>query len=245
MRDDPARAGDSPVLRFKRVVDLSTSLYVGMPSWQTNPELLFGPVKLVARDNFTLNVVTQMHMHIGTHVDAPLHSIIEGKTIDSYGVEKFVGPGVVLDFRAKKPGQEITVQELREFDSSIKREDVVMLCTDWSKRMGMNPDYLYKWPYLGESGAKFLAQKQVKAVGTEGMSIAGWTDRVPAQGPVTEYSSATVHNLLLEKDVLVVEGLSNLSELLGPNKIGRASFIFAPIKFLGVEAAPCRALAIV
>src|SRR5215471_21693220 len=171
---------------FNRVVDLSTSLYVGMPSWQTNPDLLFVPVKRSVRDIFTLNVVTQMHLHTGTHVDAPLHSLTGGKTIDNYSIENFVGSGVVLDLRTKKPSEEITAQDLRTFESSIRKQDVVMLCTDWHKRRGMNPDYLYRWPFLGESASKFLVEKRIKAVGTEGMSIAGWTDSVPAQGPVTK-----------------------------------------------------------
>jgi arylformamidase len=230
---------------FNKIVDLSTSLYVGMPSWQTNPELLFGPVKKAARDIFTLNVITQMHMHTGTHVDAPLHSLAGGKTIDSYPIENFIGSGIVLDFRAKGPGEEITAQDLRVYDSSIKKLDVVMLCTDWHKRRGMNADYLYKWPFLGESGAKFLVEKRIKAVGTEGMSIAGWTDTVPAQGPVTKYSSSMIHNLLLENDILVIEELSNLSEVLGSNRSTRAFFTFAPIRFVGTEASPCRAVAFI
>jgi arylformamidase len=245
LKDEPKKPQNLKTLSFNRVVDLSNSLFVGMPSWQTNPELLFGPVKRAVRDIFTLSVVTQMHLHAGTHVDAPLHSRAGGKTLDSYSVEDFMGSGVVLDLRSKKAGEEITAQDLGSFDSSIQRRDVVMLCTDWHKRRGMNHDYLYKWPFLGESASRFLVEKQIKAVGTEGMSIAGWTDNVPAQGPVTKYSSAEIHNLLLENDILVIEELSNLGEVLGSNKTARGFFTFAPVKFVGTEASPCRAVAFV
>jgi arylformamidase len=243
LKEEPKKSQNLKSFSFNRVVDLSNSLYVGMPSWQTNPELLFGPVKRAVRDIFTLSVVTQMHLHTGTHVDAPLHSLAGGRTIDSFSVDEFMGSGVVLDFRSKKAGEEITAQDLRLFDSSIQRQDVVMLCADWHKRRGMNADYLYRWPFLGESGAKFLVEKRVKAVGTEGMSIAGWTDTVPAQGPVTKCSSSVIHNLLLENDILVIEELSNLSDVLGSNRSARAFFAFAPIKFIGTEASPCRAVA--
>lgn len=37
-----------------------------------------------------------MYSHTGTHMDAPAHMIARGRTLDSYGVEKFVGPGFVL-----------------------------------------------------------------------------------------------------------------------------------------------------
>ena len=33
-----------------------------------------------------------MYSHTGTHMDAPAHMIARGRTLDSYGVEKFVGP---------------------------------------------------------------------------------------------------------------------------------------------------------
>ncbi len=230
---------------FKRIVDLSTTLYVGMPSWQTSPELKFESTKKAVRDIFTITVITQMHMHTGTHVDAPLHSLAEGKTTDKFPLQTYMGEGVVVDLREKKPGEEITGTDLEKFSDSVRQGDVVLLCTDWYKKRGFNPDYLYKWPYLGDSGCRFLIRKKVKAVGTEGMSIAGWTETVPAQGPVTNYSSAGIHNVLLEKDILVIEELSNLDAVLESSHMARAFFVFAPLRFVGVEAAPCRAYALI
>lgn len=43
-----------------------------------------------------------MYSHTGTHMDAPAHMIARGRTLDSYGVEKFVGPGFVLDCRGRQ-----------------------------------------------------------------------------------------------------------------------------------------------
>lgn len=43
-----------------------------------------------------------MYSHTGTHMDAPAHMIARGRTLDSYGVEKFVGPGFVLDCRGRR-----------------------------------------------------------------------------------------------------------------------------------------------
>jgi arylformamidase len=232
-------------MRIKQIIDLSQPLFNNMPSWQTNPDLKFEQIKKAARDIFSVTVITQMHMHTGAHVDVPLHSIQQGKTVDQFALERYMGEGMVLDFRGKAPAQEITADDLRANDSSISKNDVIMLCTDWSKKIGYNSDYLYKWPFPNVEACKYLARKQIKAVGTEGLSIAGWTGNVPAQGPVTELSSADIHNSLLEKGILIIEGLANLSELLGNKKSVRAFFIFAPLNFVGVEAAPCRAMALV
>jgi arylformamidase len=233
-------------MNITRVVDLSQPLSNNMPTWQTNPDLKYEQIKKAARDIFNVSVITQMHMHTGAHVDVPLHSIQQGKTLDQFSLENYMGEGVVLDFREKKPAEEITEKDLARYEDSILKNDVVMLCTDWSKKFGYNSDYLYKWPFPNIEGCKYLVRKQVKAVGTEGLSIAGWTGNVPAQGPVTKLSSADIHNSLLEKEIMIIEGLTNLGELLADGKkSARAFFIFAPINFVGVEAAPCRAMALV
>ena len=59
-----------------------------------------------------------MYSHTGTHMDAPAHMIAHGRTLDSYGVEKFVGPGFVLDCRGR---QEIPLALLRAHEEDIRR----------------------------------------------------------------------------------------------------------------------------
>ncbi len=231
-------------MKIGRVIDPSQTLYNQMPTWQTNPDLKYEPIKKAARDIINVTVITQMHMHTGSHVDVPLHSIQEGKAVDQYPIERYTGEGVILDFRAKKPAQEITEDDLKTHSDSIRNGDVVMLCTDWSKRRGYNSDYLYRWPFPNVQACRYLSGKQIKAIGTEGLSIAGWTGNVPAQGAVTKISAAEIHNALLEKDILIIEGLANLSSILEDKETARAFFIFAPLNFAGVEAAPCRALAL-
>jgi arylformamidase len=229
-------------LKIKKIIDLSQTLYNEMPTWQTNPDLKYEPMSKAARDIFNVTVIRQMHVHTGAHVDVPLHSIQEGKTIDRYPIEHYVGEGVVLDLRSKKPAEEITKGDLQKFGDAIRENDFVMLCTDWSRKRGYNSDYLYKWPFPNLEACSYLVEKGIKAVGTEGLSIAGWNDKVPAQGPVTNLSSADIHNSFLEKDILIVEGLANLSDILESGN-SRAYFICAPLNLVGSEGSPCRAMA--
>src|SRR5260221_2746550 len=39
-------------------------------------------------------------LHVGTHLDAPLHFIPNGQDIGSIPLDKLVGPGVVVDLEA-------------------------------------------------------------------------------------------------------------------------------------------------
>ncbi len=231
-------------MKIKKVIDLSQTLYSDMPSWQTNPDLRYEPMIKAARDIFNVTVIKQMCVHTGAHVDVPLHSIQEGKTIDQYPIDHYMGDGVVLDLTSKAPGSEITADDLKSFGDDIQENDFVMLCTNWSKRRGYNSDYLYKWPFPNLGACSYLIEKKIKAVGTEGMSIAGWTGKVPAQGPVTSLSSADIHNSFLKEEILIVEGLANLSEILDGKRSARAFFICAPLNFVGSEGSPCRAFAL-
>lgn len=71
-----------------------------------------------------------------------------------------MGEGVVLDFRKKRAGEEITGKDVAVYKDAIRQGDAVMLCTNWSKKRGFNLDYLYKWPYLGKTGCEFLTRKK-------------------------------------------------------------------------------------
>ncbi|MGA2785199.1 MAG: hypothetical protein ABSF09_10930 [Candidatus Bathyarchaeia archaeon] len=78
-------------------------------------------------------------------------------------------------------------------------------------------------------------------MGTEGISIAGWTASAKAQGPISKYAADEIHSMLLRNDILIIECFSNLAAVIGNEKTKRAFFIFAPINFTGSEAAPVEA----
>ena len=83
--------------------------------------------------------------HTGTHLDAPwhYHPMSEGKlakTIDQIPLEWCYSDGVVLDFRHKKPGEYITVEDVKEaldkIKYTIKPYDIVLIMTGRDKYAG-------------------------------------------------------------------------------------------------------------
>lgn len=233
-------------MKIKRVIDLSHTLYCNMPGWPTLPLLQYEPTAFVAREGYTMHMIRQMHTHAGTHIDAPLHFIEGGKAVDQIPIEKFVGEGVVLDLSHKKRGEEINELDLRKYDEEIRRGDVVLFYTGWDKKRSFTSEYLFEWPYLIESGAEYLVEKEVKAVGTDGLSIGGWDFQVPAHGPIAKRGSPSrTHRILLENEVIVIEEMRNLDKILDGQPTGRAYFIYAPVAFQGAEGGPCRAVALI
>lgn len=233
-------------MRPVRIIDLSHVLYNCMPSWPTQPNFLYEMVSNAARDGSTMHIVRQMTTHTGTHIDAPLHFISEGKSVDHLPIESFVGEGLVIDLSYKRAREAITVEDIEGYENEIKPGDVLMLHTGWDKKFGFNSEYLFEWPHLIEETAKYLAGKRIKALGVDTLSVSGWDGEVPGHGPVAaKGSSARIHKILLEAGVILIESLRSLDKVLDGEKSRRAYFIYAPLALKGADGGPCRALALI
>ena len=86
------------------------------------------------------------------------------------------------------------------------------------------PEYFNNYPAITEEVANYLVSKKVKIVGVDMCSV--------------DLKPFPVHRILLKNDILIIENLTNLSELEGRNfKV----YAF-PIK-LQIEGAPTRVVA--
>src|SRR5919106_4921281 len=70
--------------------------------------------------------------HVGTHMDAPLHVIPGGKSIDLIPLSQVIGEGVILDV-SKSDVEPITSKEIAAARPTIKVDDIVFLFTGWAK----------------------------------------------------------------------------------------------------------------
>src|SRR3972149_8590459 len=67
-----------------------------------------------------------MSSHMGTHIEFPFHHYKEGQDAADFPIEKLIGPGVVLDFRHKKGGDSMTLEEVKKADGGrIKKGDMI------------------------------------------------------------------------------------------------------------------------
>lgn len=158
-------------------------------------------------------------MHVGTHMDGPLHMIPKGRRLSEIEVDKFIAQGHVIDARGCK---EIGIALLKQLH--IAPDDCVLIYTGFDKKFGESSFYK-DYPVLTEDFARKLVELKVKFVGMDTPS--------PDKAPYP------VHRILLEKEVLIIEGLNNLSTLLSLDKF---EIIALPAKF-AAEAAPVRVVA--
>jgi len=226
------------------IIDLTHPIDESIPLWPTFPRLNLEQTQWAARDVVTMDRV-EMMTHTATHVDAPLHFIPEGKTLDDFSIEKFMGSGVVIDLTPKEPEEPITPKDIEPYEDVIEDDDILLLHTGWDQYYGRTPEYLFEFPYLTGETAEYIAELNPKAVGTEGASVAGWTGDVPNHGPATDIPPEDSHLPLLKNDILAIEELRNLNEVLDGDSYQRATVFYPPLNFNNTSGSSVRAFAIV
>ena len=231
------------VIHPSQIIDLSHEVFANMPSYPTLPPFKIEYLKLAARDGSTVSWITSMHMHNGTHIDFPSHVIPEAKCLEDYSLQDLSGPGLTIDLSYKKEGEEITEKDLMKHDSHMKKGQMLFMFTGWSKKRAVTPTYLFKWPHLSERAAQFLAKKQLKVVGTDGLSIGGWSGKMLV-GPIAKTPPRIIHRTLLEAGTLILEEVANLDQVLARKKVASSFFILAPLPVRGAEASCCRVICI-
>jgi kynurenine formamidase len=231
------------MIQTSQIIDLSHDLFVNMPSYPTLPSFKIEYLKLAARDGSTVSLITSMHMHLGTHIDFPSHLLPYSKCLEHYTLQHLSGEGVVIDLSYKKESEEITEKDLLKYGSHIRKGEILFIFTGWSRKRALTPTYLFKWPHLSKRAAQFLVRKRPKAVGTDGLSIGGWSGKMVI-GPIASTPSRTIHRMLLEAGILIIEEVANLDKLLMREKVARSFFILAPLPVRGAEASPCRVISV-
>ena len=151
-----------------------------------------------------------MCAHNGTHIDAPYHFIADGKTVEQLPLNKTVGMAYVAEHEGLLTGEDARAILARA--SLALRES--------SRRILIKGKATVSY-----EAAQAFADYGVDLIGNESQTVG------PEDGP------AAVHQLLLGKDVVLLEGirLSHVPE-------GVYFLNAAPICLGGADGAPCRAI---
>lgn len=201
-----------------KMYDVTLPIYEGMPVYKNKPEKQ--PDIKALSDHQTGHVYESrlsMDAHTGTHIDAPLHMIKDGATIESIAIEDLVTDVHVFDLTHLKTN--ITAEDLGALN--INKGDFVLFKTANSFDTTFNFDFVY----LEESGAKYLADKGIKGIGIDGLGV----ERSQPEHPT--------HKQLFNANIIIIEGLK-LDEI----EPGTYHMVAAPLKLSGIDAAPARVL---
>ncbi|NMC10464.1 MAG: cyclase family protein [Methanothrix sp.] len=166
-----------------------------------------------------------MSSHAGTHLDAPSHILKGGKALDVYPPDRFIVPAQVVFFEGKDEAGPIPVSALNDIKVNMG-EALLFKTYNSSRRLLHSSSFSKDYVYLSKDTAQACVSMGVSLVGIDCLSVDRYGD-----------DSAPVHRILLENDILILEGI-DLANVFP----GRYSLICLPIKVKDAEAAPVRAV---
>jgi kynurenine formamidase len=174
------------------LIDLTHAFTDNMPVYPGDPCSRLYQSHFIKDSGFSDHRV-ESHMHVGTHMDAPLHMIEGGACIADIPLSRFSGPGHLIEAGNNKA---VTPDLLT--GHSIARGDIVLVRTGWSKKYH-GPDYFKDFPEITEAFAQQLV--------AFGVSLMGLDTPSPDKEPFP------VHKILLGGGILIIENLANLDAL--------------------------------
>ncbi len=210
------------MIRYRTTIDISRPLdrfTVTYPSVLDTPfareELRNAPEK-----PYAMNAKLTMGAHSGTHVDAPLHVLEATNGVDRSPLSAMIGQCRVLDMTHVADLVRITDLEMLDI-----REGERLLFKTRNSIRGFK-EWYDDFVALDGDAAEWLAAKKVLLVGIDGLSI--------KQRHVADNRA---HTALLEKGIVIVEGLS-----LGKVTPGPYDLVVLPLRVIDGDGAPARAV---
>ncbi|WP_199620633.1 cyclase family protein [Paenibacillus alkalitolerans] len=208
------------MLNGRKLYDISMTINEGMQVYKNKEEK---KPELRNMSNHRTGSVYETRIgidaHCGTHLDAPLHMLDGGATIDTIPLERLVSSAQVVDLTHVSGG--ISRSDLEALD--IGDSEWLLLKT----RNSFSEQFDFEFIYLTADGAQYVIEKGIRGVGTDGLGI----ERSQPEYPT--------HRSLMRSGVLILEGL-RLKDV----HPGVYDFVLAPLKLEGIEAAPARAFLI-
>jgi arylformamidase len=159
--------------------------------------------------------------HTGTHLDAAHHFVDGGQTVDEIPLERLIGPARVV--RIPDHVSAIGEKELRGAGAEGAWR---LLLSTRNRGLLRRSEFVRDFAYLTPDGANYLADSGVCLVGIDYLSIEAFDADEPR-----------AHRILLEREVVVVEGL--VLEDVPP---GEYELLCLPLKIAGLDGAPLRAV---
>lgn len=205
-----------------RVYDISVNITPEMPVWPGDPPVTLHRVKSISQGANSNVSRLECNVHIGTHVDAPVHFIDGAASVELLPLRVLTGRVYVVHL----PQATVIDEAMLEGAGIPPRTRRILFRTSNSRYWALGEsDFQKDFVAIDASGAAWLARKKVQLVGVDYLSVAPFGDtREP-------------HRILLEKGVVIVEGL-DLSEV----SHGRYTLYCLPLKLVGSDGAPARAI---
>lgn len=196
-------------------IDLSVILNEETPVYPGDPNVKITAAGNLENDGYCDHYIS-IGTHAGTHIDAPMHMVKNGASLDKIPLDQFIGQGKYVEI------VDDNFDVVRNVD--IEEGDIVIFHTGMSDKYA-EPMYFEDYPVLSKETAQYLISKKVKMVGLD-------------TGSADIDEDFPIHKLLLSNNILIIENLTNLSALKG-----KEFKIYALPLHLQIDGSPARVVA--
>ncbi len=174
---------------------------------------------MTMKEGASCNVSTvRMSLHCGTHADAPFHFRDDGARSEEIALEVFMGPCEVVQVRGEA---EVSAEDLAHLD--LEHTERILFRT---RRPCTATFWRDDFTCIGLAAARRLAESSVRLIGIDTASVDAMTSK-----------TLEAHHIMSAAGLVWLENL-DLSEA-AP---GRYELIALPLKILGADACPVRAV---
>jgi arylformamidase len=203
------------------IYDISVPVSHGGLIYPGNPPISITPQQEVSKGASANVSLLSFGSHTGTPVDAPKHFFDDGLGVDALALDLLMGPATLIcvDDDVMAVGE----KELRLHE--LTGHTRVLIKTRNSAFI-REPEFRKDYTYLAPDGAAYLAGLGVKLVGVDYLSI-------------EQFHSGhhKTHRTLLEKGIVIVEGLDLSAPPMGPYEVR-----VLPLRLANLDGAPARAV---
>ncbi|NEQ10341.1 MAG: cyclase family protein [Moorea sp. SIO4E2] len=206
---------------MSKYIDISVAVSPYLPTWPGSPAIEFQRRLDLEHGDIATDTTLHFSVHTGTHVDAPMHFIPGGQSVEQLPLDVLIGEVYVVV--VPDDVDVITAEVLKQLTLPANTQRLLLHTRNsrlWRSQVReFQPDFVA----LTADAAEWVVERGIRLIGVDYLSVQGFYD-----GPET-------HQILLKSEVVIIEGL-NLTDI----STGKYELLCLPIKLKGVEGAPAR-----
>jgi arylformamidase len=199
------------------LIDISVPIRARMPIYEGNPGVSLERVMSMSEGEDANVSCLELGCHTGTHVDAQVHFIEGGDAAEKLPLDVLVGEAVVVDGTALEGP--IDGDGLASCGIPEGAERVLLKTPNGE--LWASEEFTRDFIRLDGSGARWVVERGIRLIGIDYLSI----------------GDEEAHRILLGGGVVPLEGLD-----LRAVDPGRYELLCLPLKVVGADGAPARAL---
>lgn len=211
-----------------KVIDLTQLIGENMPVYPGTEPPHLTVANTYEKDGFRETLLS-FYSHTGTHMDAPFHLFGDRTKLEELPAAQFVGKALVIDCSDRKAGEEIGMEYVEKGKELADQADFLLFHTGWDRNWGKD-EYFGDYPAVSREVCQYALDSGKKGLGFDTIGI----------DPIADVALTRHKMLLAQKDIVIIENLTNLEQIGG----GLFTFAALPLKYQNADGAPIRAVAI-